>query len=87
MCVCSHACTRDCRCACASVSINNHDYLFSRAQDLRKETVATTFGGHMDSVRDVQFNPHHYFMFASAYENGNIQVTHSVHSNNNNYSL
>ncbi|KAI0215772.1 GATOR complex protein WDR24 [Lamellibrachia satsuma] len=43
--------------------------------DLRKETVATTFGGHMDSVRDVQFNPHHYFMFASAYENGNIQVS------------
>ena len=47
-------------------------------QDLRKETVATTFGGHMDSVRDVQFNPHHYFMFASAYENGNIQVAHSL---------
>ncbi|KAK2168595.1 hypothetical protein NP493_1217g00028 [Ridgeia piscesae] len=42
--------------------------------DLRKEMVTTTFGGHMDSVRDVQFNPHQFYMFASAYENGNIQL-------------
>ena len=54
-------------CCCINV-------LFS-FQDLRKEMVTTTFGGHMDSVRDVQFNPHQFYMFASAYENGNIQVS------------
>ncbi len=31
--------------------------------------------GRSESVRDVQFCPHHYFNFAAAYENGNIQVS------------
>ena len=44
-------------------------------QDLRKREVSSTFFGNSESVRDVQFCPHHYFLFAAAYENGNIQVS------------
>ena len=43
-------------------------------QDLRKKEVGTSFNGKSESVRDVLFSPFNYFMFAAAYENGNIQV-------------
>ncbi|XP_064647525.1 GATOR2 complex protein WDR24-like isoform X2 [Lineus longissimus] len=43
--------------------------------DIRKKESATTFSGPQpESVRDVQFSPHHYFKFAAAYENGNVQI-------------
>ncbi|KAK6165695.1 hypothetical protein SNE40_022574 [Patella caerulea] len=46
--------------------------------DIRKHAVSLTFTGKMsESVRDIQFCPHigsGYFMFAAAYDNGNIQL-------------
>ncbi|XP_023244800.1 GATOR complex protein WDR24-like [Centruroides sculpturatus] len=42
--------------------------------DLRKKDVASTFYSQSESVRDVQFTPHHYFFFAAVQENGNVQI-------------
>ncbi|ESP01778.1 hypothetical protein LOTGIDRAFT_139155, partial [Lottia gigantea] len=46
--------------------------------DIRKHAVTTTFSGKMsESVRDIQFCPNlgsGYFIFAAAYDNGNIQL-------------
>ncbi|XP_013392028.1 GATOR complex protein WDR24 [Lingula anatina] len=47
---------------------------FMKLFDLRKKEVNCTFSGQSESVRDVQFCPHHYFQFAAAYENGNLQL-------------
>ena len=46
-------------------------------QDLRKKGVASIFNkGKSGCVRDVQFSPFHYFQYAAAFENGNIQVSY-----------
>lgn len=42
--------------------------------DLRKQNVASTFHGKSDIIRDVQFNPFDGLTFATACENGNIQL-------------
>lgn len=42
-------------------------------QDLRKKDVSSSFHGR-DGVRDIQYNPSHYFNFAAALENGSVQV-------------
>ncbi|CAH1788742.1 unnamed protein product, partial [Owenia fusiformis] len=47
---------------------------FMKLFDLKKKEVCTTFSGRSESVRDVTFNPHHYFQFAAAFENGNVQI-------------
>lgn len=46
-------------------------------KDLRKKGVSSEFNGRSDSVRDIQFNPHHYFQFIAAFDNGNVQVNTS----------
>ena len=40
------------------------------------KAVASVFNkGKSGCVRDVQFSPYHYFQYAAAFENGNIQVS------------
>ncbi|XP_072042211.1 LOW QUALITY PROTEIN: GATOR2 complex protein WDR24-like [Amphiura filiformis] len=42
--------------------------------DLRTEKCEMTFQGGNDSVRDLQFSPYQYFIFAATSDNGNIQL-------------
>lgn len=42
--------------------------------DLRKKEATSTFYSLSESVRDVQFCPHHYFTFAAVQENGYVQL-------------
>ncbi|XP_013785555.1 GATOR complex protein WDR24-like isoform X1 [Limulus polyphemus] len=42
--------------------------------DLRKKEASSTFYSLSESVRDVKFSPHHYFLFAAVQENGNVQI-------------
>ncbi|GBN98015.1 GATOR complex protein WDR24 [Araneus ventricosus] len=42
--------------------------------DLRKKEATSTFYSLSESVRDVQFCPHHYFSFAAVQENGYVQL-------------
>ncbi|XP_064614643.1 LOW QUALITY PROTEIN: GATOR2 complex protein WDR24-like [Liolophura sinensis] len=42
--------------------------------DVKRKEVSMSFNSNSESVRDVQFNPHHYFLFAAAYENGNVKI-------------
>ncbi|KAL1420108.1 hypothetical protein MTO96_024567 [Rhipicephalus appendiculatus] len=42
--------------------------------DIRKREAASTFHSSSESVRDVQFCPHHHFTFAAVQENGNVQL-------------
>ncbi|XP_077978398.1 GATOR2 complex protein WDR24-like isoform X2 [Glandiceps talaboti] len=42
--------------------------------DLRKKELASTFYGKSESVRDIQFSPVQYFVFAAAFENGSVQL-------------
>ena len=56
------------------IMISTEPYTLSTFQDIRQRTVASTFRGSPESVRDVQFSPHLYFQFAAAIENGKVQV-------------
>lgn len=42
--------------------------------DLRIREVFQTFYSNSESVRDVQFSPHHQHLFSSVSENGNVQL-------------
>lgn len=42
--------------------------------DLRMREVFQTFYSNSESVRDVQFSPHHQHIFTSVSENGNVQL-------------
>ncbi|KAK6625139.1 hypothetical protein RUM43_005430 [Polyplax serrata] len=42
--------------------------------DLRTRQVLKTFYSNSESVRDVQFSPHHQHLFSSVSENGNVQL-------------
>lgn len=42
--------------------------------DLRTKEVIKTFFSNTESVRDVQFSPHHTHTFAAVSENGNVQL-------------
>ncbi|GIY55612.1 hypothetical protein CDAR_409361 [Caerostris darwini] len=42
--------------------------------DLRKKEATSTFYSLTESVRDVQFCPHHYFSFAAVQESGYVQL-------------
>ncbi|CAN8021181.1 unnamed protein product [Ixodes persulcatus] len=42
--------------------------------DIRKREAASTFLSSSESVRDVQFCPHHHFVFVAVQENGNVQL-------------
>ncbi|ELT99584.1 hypothetical protein CAPTEDRAFT_201741 [Capitella teleta] len=60
--------------------VHESDMLLSGSQDgymklfdLRKADVSSSFHGR-DGVKDIQYNPSHYFTFAAALENGNIQI-------------
>ncbi|CAN7996544.1 unnamed protein product, partial [Ixodes hexagonus] len=42
--------------------------------DIRKREATSTFLSSSESVRDVQFCPHHHFVFVAVQENGNVQL-------------
>ncbi|XP_058965127.2 GATOR2 complex protein WDR24 [Pocillopora verrucosa] len=55
--------------------------------DLRKQSVASTFAGKAESIRDVQFSPFDGQKFAAACENGHVQLwdTRMPNSPSNHY--
>lgn len=67
---------------CCWIGLRSIRTLLRFLQDLRKRDVSSSFYAR-DGVRDIQYNPAHYFTFAAALENGNIQVLSSSHSPTN----